>query len=249
MKRVIYLLICLNILLFARNNNESSSPLKPENFSMPDLKKSGNKNMINDLKVNEFYLNIDPQKLKEVQKKDKFNKHLLDKFDNISINQKPVVKSISSQDSISMHPYFTTVILLPKGSVVSFARGKMFEKILHDQNMVTIEIPNNFDRGNLVIVYSEKEQNKVLNIMVKRFDKTDIKKEVLNTVYSYRNTETLSDIEVLQAYVKQNRKYPNNEYNYLYIGDIAYRIVLDNKYGNVFVNGNKYRVENGIVRK
>ncbi len=250
MKKI--LIFCLlSISLFALEKGSQTSPLSPSNFSLPEEKsaRTKSKENIDDLKINKFYLDINPNKMKQVQKKDKSNTHLLDKFDNISVNQKPVVKSISSQESIAIHPYYTTTILLPKGSVISFARGKMFEKILFDQNMLTIDVANNFDRGNLVIVYSQKEQNKILNLMVKRFDKNEIRSEVLNTVYSYQDIKPMSDIEVIQAYVKEYKKYPTEKYNYLYIADTVYRIVKDNDYGNIFVNGNKYRIDNGIVYK
>jgi len=251
LKKIVILCLCISYALLARNTSDSNSPLKPSNFTLPDteVKRSKKAKKNKDLEVNKFYLNMNSNKLKQVQNKDKRNKHVLDKFDNITINQKPVIKSISSQDTISVHPYFTTTILLPKGSVISFARGKMFDEILHDQNMLTIDVKNNFDRGNLVIVYSEKEQNKILNLMVKRFDKREIKREVLNTVYSYRNFEPLSDMDVIQAYIKEYKKYPNDKFNYLYVADVVYRIVKDNDYGNVFINGNKYRVDNGIVYK
>lgn len=251
MKKIIILSLCFTALLLARNTRSDDSPLKPSNFSLPEEQKTRNRSakQLNDLNINKFYLNIDSNKMKEVQKRDKSNKHLLDKFDNITINQKPVIKSITSQESISIHPYFTTTILLPKGSLISFARGKMFDKILFDQNMLTIDVNNDFDRGNLVIVYSEKEQNKILNLMVKRFDKNEIKRDVLNTVYSYQNYTPLTDVEVIQTYVKEYKKYPTEKYNYLYVADVVYRIVLDNDYGNVFVKGNKYRVDNSLVYK
>lgn len=251
MKNILIFCLCFSSIILARNVEVSNSPLKPSNFNLPEDKQiRGRSNeKIDDLNINKFYLNIDSQKVKEVQTKDKSNKHLLDKFDNITINQKPVVKSITSQDAISIHPYFTTTILLPKGSIISFARGKRFEKILFDQNMLTVDVDNSFDRGNLVIVYSEKNQNKILNLMVKRFDKSEIKKEVLNTVYSYKNYKPLTDVEVIQAYIKEYNSFPMKKFNYLYVADVVYRIVLDNEYGNVFVNGNKYRVDNGLVHK
>ena len=251
MKRIVISCLCVSNLLFALNNNNADSPLSPKNFSVPELNKNQNRknDEIQDLKNNQFYLGLDKNKVKEVQQKDKINKHVLDKFDNISINQKPVVKSISSQDAIALHPYFTTTLLLPKGSVVSYATGKMFQDIKHSQNMVTVDIPNDFDRGNLVIVYTLANKNRVLNVMAKRFDKKEIRREVLNTMYSYRLQPDLSDLEVLQAYVKEYRKYPTKKYSYLYVGDITYRIVQDNTYGTVFFKGKKYRVENGIVGK
>lgn len=237
--------------LYAREGSATTdSPLKPENFSIPETDKNNrNADKVDDLKVNEFYLNIDSKSLKEVQSKHKENKHLLDGFDNISINQKPVVKSISSTDTIAMHPYFTTTILLPKGSVISYASGKMFNSIKHSQNMLTVDIANDFDRGNLVVVYSEKEQNKILNVLVKKFDKNEIKSEVLNTVYSYVNVPELSNIEVIQAFIKEYGRYPQKKYEYLYVGDMVYRIVTDDKYGDVFVKGKKYRIDRDIVQK
>lgn len=251
MKFIIIICLLSISILALENRKDSSSPLKPGNFSLPEEKpaRGGSSKDLDDLNINKFYLNIDPNKMKQVQSKDKSNIHVLDKFDNITINQKPVVKSISSQESIAVHPYFTTTILLPKGSIISFARGKRFEKILYDQNMLTMDVDNDFDRGNLVVVYSEKEQNKILNLMVKRFDKNEIKSEVLNTVYSYKDLPLMSDVEVIQAYIKEYKKYPTDKYNYLYIADTVYRIVKDNDYGNVFVNGNKYRIDNGIVYK
>lgn len=247
MKKIALLCLFCIVLLYSREAT-SSSPLQPENFTIPETNNKS-KNSTDDLKINEFYLNIDPKSLKEVQGKHKENKHLLDSFDSVSVNQKPVIKSISSTDTIAMHPYFTTTILLPKGSVISYASGKMFNSIKHAQNMLTVDIANDFDRGNLVIVYSQKEQNKILNILVKKFDKNEIKSEVLNTVYSYVEVLELSNIEILQAFVKEYGRYPEKKHEYLYAGDMVYRIVTDDKYGDVFVKGKKYRIDREIIQK
>jgi hypothetical protein len=251
MKKVC-LVVCLFIgSLYAKGYSKGDSgPLSPVNFQNPLEKTKGqSREKIEDLKINKFYLNMDAQKLKEVQQKDKKNKHALDMFDRVKINQKPAIRSISSHKAISMHPYYITTVLLPLGSKITSAQGKRFKNINFIENVMTIEVNNDFDRGNIVVLYAHNKQNKYLNIMVNRFDLAEIKRDVLDLTYVYRDIQEYTDLEIIQKYQEVYGVLPSKKYSYLYVGDIAYRIVKDVQHGNIFIKGNKYRVDNGIVYK
>lgn len=245
------LILCLCLInVFARSyGNDNENAIDPKNFIVPMEKGKIDKEEIEDLKINKFYLEMDKEKLKEVQQTDKKNLHALDQFNDIKINQKPAIRSISSHKAIAMHPYYITTIMLPIGSNITNVQGKRFKKISFVENVMTIEVENSFDRGNIVVLYSLNKQNKYLNIMVNRFDLNEIKKDTLDLTYVFRDIPEWTDLEIIQKYQEIYGTFPNKKYSYLYIGDIAYRIVKDKNNGNIFIKGNKYRVDSGMVYK
>lgn len=199
-----------------------------------------------DLRIKKFFLNISPKQAHEVIKKDKDMKELLDRFDDVIINSKPELRPIASQDSIMVHPYFTTTILLPTGSEISYVDSSAdFEVLKFDQNSIMYRPKKDFEVANLSILYSLNNQNRVLNLIVRRYEKN--KDNQLNLVYSYRDIPKLSPMQVMATYFMENGKYPDSKYEYIYIDGIYYRIVEDEKYGTINIKGKKYRVDNQKV--
>jgi len=201
-----------------------------------------------DLKVNKFYLNINPKDIKRLQKKDERIKQTLDKFDGAILNYKPVIRPLSTNDEIMVHPYFSTTILLPNGAKISYPDISFTPATLKvQQNTVLLRVKKDFEIGNLTLIYNLNKVNYVLNIMLKRYDrkKTD---EKLSLVYSYKNIKKQDDLEVISKYVKTYGRYPNRKINYIWIDGIVYRIIQDRKNGNVMVNHRKYLIDTGDVR-
>lgn len=249
MKKIIFNTILLTGFL---NAEHLGIPLAPENFkdtktiyypNRPADQQPNNNPNVGDVEINKFYLDMDNGEIKGLQKRDKEIKHLLDKFDSVRISQNPLVKSILSQDEIAVHPYFTFTILLPAGSKITLAQGKSLEKISFNENIVLFDVNNDFDRGNLIILYTDKNnKNRILNILVRRFSVDEIQNQELNTVYTYLDQKILKDEEVLEAFYKQYKKSPDKKFNYLYVDDMVYQIVEDEINGNLYVKNKKYRI-------
>ncbi|ECL2591750.1 TPA: hypothetical protein R8E37_001749 [Campylobacter coli] len=246
MKKISFLCLALINILFA-------NPLEPKNFIGPtqqDIQeKKGNTDNLNDLKANEFYLNLNPEEIDSIQKKDNEIREAFDRFSQKEINYKPVIRPIASMDSITLHPYFTFTLLLPQGSVISHIDSSSPMAVLkYENNAVLIRPNSDFKIANLTILYKLKDVNHILNILATFYEKNN-ELDKLNLVYSYSNLKKLDDLEVIQAYIKEFKSLPKNKYSYIQINDISYRIVEDSKYGNVFIKGKKYRVDNNTIYK
>jgi hypothetical protein len=242
-KIVLAAALCSSMLLAVQNNTENEM-FSPETLKALNEKEAATKTP-EDLKQNNFYLNINPQDIKRLQEKDKTIQEHLDKFDGAILNYKPVIRPMMTNDEIQVHPYFSTTILLPVGANISYADISITPEILKaEQNTVLIRIKKDFEIGNLTLIYKIGDTNYVMNIMLKRYDrsKTD---EKLSLVYSYEKINKKNDLEVINAFVKTNGKYPNKAINYIWLDGITYRIILDNKNGNVMINNKKYLVDIG----
>ncbi|ECK2550129.1 TPA: hypothetical protein ACX8VE_001484 [Campylobacter jejuni] len=244
-KKILFCILSLQTFIFA-------NPLDPKNFVAPsqiELQNSNNSQNFNDLKANEFYLNLDPKEIDSIQKKDQEIREAFDRFSQKEINYKPVIRPIASMDSISLHPYFTFTLLLPKGSIVSHIDSSSPMAVLkYENNAVLIRPNSDFKIANITILYKLNGVNYVLNILATFYEKNN-EMDKLNLIYSYSNLEKLDGLEVIQAYIKEYGFLPKTKYSYIQINDISYRIVEDEKYGNIFIKGKKYRVDNNTIYK
>ena len=227
----------------------NSNPLQPQSFKplseveIAQQKKGG----VNDLEIKKFYLDIDPNEIKDVQKKDKELKETFDRFDDALVNYKPIIRPISTMDQIMAHPYFTTTLLLPKGSEISFVdMSSEMEVLKWDQNTILLRPKKDFTIANLTIIYTLGDKNYVLNALVKHYERKHTE-DRLNLIYSYRDVEKVDDLEVVQIYAKVYGELPKKQYNYVYIDDILYRIIEDEKFGKVMISGKKFRVDTGTI--
>ncbi|TEY00711.1 hypothetical protein [Campylobacter sp. US33a] len=243
--RKILLAICVTSYLFCA---EANNPLAPQNFIQPKAIEQNQNKDLNDLKTNEFYLNMDVNDIRNIQSRDKELKDALYQFSQKEINYKPVIRPISSMDTIQLHPYFTHSILLPEGAVISYVDSSVEMAILkYENNMLMLRPKSNFDIANLAIVYKLDEKNQILNILAERYSVRDGEK--LNQVITYKNIEKRDPLYVIQAYRMQNGKLPDKKYNYIKIDGIDYRIVEDNQYGNISIENKNYRVDNNVIYK
>lgn len=234
-------------LIFA--NIIQADPLAPKNFISPSINElqQNNNQDLSDLKSNEFFLNLNPNEIEAVQKKENQVKEAIDRFSQKEINYKPVIRAISSQDTITMHPYFTFSILLPKGSVISHIDSSVkLATLKYENNAILVRPNSDFQIANLTILYKLGDENHILNLLARFYEK-NAELDKLNLIYSYIEAPKLEDLEVLNAYIKEHNAYPTQKYSYIQINDISYRIVEDSKYGTLFVNGKKYRIDNGSV--
>lgn len=245
MKKLVFLSLLGLIFLKA----EESNPLAGSTFAPPTPQQEAqNPNAAQDLKIKQFYLNMPKDQIHEVIKKDKEVKEALDRFDDVIINSQPEIRAMSSQDSVMVHPYFTTTFLLPTGSQISFVDSSAgFEVLKFQENTLMYRPKKDFDTANLSILYSLNKQNHVFNIIVKRYEKSADNQ--LNLVISYKDIPKRSSVEVLQAYIKEYGYLPKDEFSYIYLDDILYRIVQDDKYGNLMIDGKKYRIDNQKIYK
>lgn len=227
-----------------------ANPLEPKNFIEPsELEVRQNGNNYEDLRRNDFYLNTQEEEIKEVQKQRERTKEAYDKFSQKEINYKPVIRPIASMDSITLHPYFTFSLLLPAGSIINQVDTSLPMAVLKFENNALLVRPNSdFKIANLTILYKLGDRNHILNILARFYEKNE-ELDRLNLVYAYVADKKLDDLEVVNAYIKQNGSLPKQKYSYIQINDVSYRIVEDDKYGSVFIKGKKYRVDNNVIYK
>lgn len=227
-----------------------ADPLEPKNFNQPnELEVKQNSNNYEDLKTNGFYLNTDEDKIGRVQKRDDELREAYDKFSQKEINYKPVIRPIASMDTITLHPYFTFSLLLPAGSIINQVDTSSPMAVLKFENNALLVRPNSdFKIANLTILYKLGDKNHILNILARFYEKNE-ELDRLNLVYAYVADKKLDDLDVVNAYIKQNGSLPKQKYSYIQINDVSYRIVEDDKYGSVFIKGKKYRVDNNTIYK
>lgn len=241
MKRLVLFVLFLSFL-------NAQSPLDPKNFSMPSKKELQNNKDIEDLKTNNFYLNLDESEINETLSQDRNIREAFDGFSQREINYKPVIRPIASMDTISLHPYFTFTLLLPAGSVISHIDSSVAMAVLkYENNAVLIRANADFQISNLTILYKLNNKNQVLNILANKYEK--INGEKLNLLYQYENNQKLDKMQVLHTYIKEYGNYPTQKYSYIDIGGVTYRIVEDNKYGDIFLRGKLYRIDNNVIHK
>lgn len=241
----------LFLVFFALFTHLYANPLEPKNFvskSQQELQNPNAAENVSDLRANEFYLNLNADEIKAVQDREREVREAFDRFSQKEINYKPIIRPIASMDSISLHPYFTTSLLLPSGSIIAHIDSSTPMAVLKYENNAILVRPNaDFKVANLTILYRLKDQNHILNLLANFYEKDS--EEKLNLVYSYREVGKLEPLEVISAYIKEHNSLPKQRHSYIQIDDISYRIVEDEKHGNVFIKGKKYRVDNGTIFK
>lgn len=203
-----------------------------------------------DLRIKKFMLDIPDNKdiAKDAIKRDKETQEILDRFDEATINSQPEIRPMSSQDSVMVHPYFTTTFLLPTGAEISFVDSSIPAEVLKfDQNTLMFRPKKDFEIANLSVLYSIEKQNYVMNLILSRYERS--KDNALNLVISYVNKPKREPHEVIYEFFRQYGKYPTDEFSYIHIDDILYRIVLDDDRGYIHINGRKYRVDNQKIYK
>lgn len=246
-KRVIFLLFTVTGALYS---NSATGALKPQTFFQPSQTeiRQGASSM-EDLRTGNFMLGLSPKEIDAVRKKEQEVIEAFDGFTEKEINYKPLIRPIASMDTITLHPYFTFSLLLPRGSVITHADTSSNMAVLkYEQNTIMLRPNSDFKVANITIIYNLKEENKILNILATRYEKNGDNK--LNLVYSYSDTPKLSASTVLETYIRETNSFPTEEYSYININDISYRIVEDRKNGTVFLpNGKAYRVDNNTIFK
>ena len=250
MRKIILVSALAAMTLFAANDKDGN-PLSPQNFRpLNEMENLNDNGVTNDLKIKKFYLDIDKDEVKEVQKRDKDLKEIFDEFDESIVNYKPFVKPISTVDKITTHPYFTTTILLPAGSVISSIDMSIEPITLkYEQNTILLRVKNDFRIANLTAIYSLDKKNYVANFLIERYDRANTD-EKLNLVLDYKNIKRLDDFEVVQIYRDTYHKDPTDKYNYIEIDGIFYRIIREDRRiasedGYIFIQNKPYRIDVG----
>ena len=242
-KVLIASILLANLAFGADSNN---NPLSPQNFkSQNDQEYLQDNGANNDLKVNKFYLGIEKDEIKEVQDKSQELKEIFDEFDESIVNYKPVNKPISTVDKLTTHPYFTTTILLPAGSVISSADISQEPITLkYDQNTILLRVKKDFRIANLTVIYSLEKKNYVANFLIERYKRANTD-EQLNLVIDYKNVRKRDDFEIIDIYTRVYGGYPTQKYNYIEVDGITYRIIRDPKFGGLHIGDMVYRVDTG----
>ena len=231
---------------FGVGGDDNSSIFKPE--TLKALNEQEAQKVPEDLAKNNFYLNINPKDIKELQEKDKTIKEHLDKFDGAILNYKPVIRPMMTNDEIQVHPYFSTTVLLPVGAKISYTDISIEPQVIKaEQNTILLRMKKDFEVGNLTVLYKIGEENYVLNIMLKRYDRA-LTDEKLSLVYSYQKLNVKSELEVMSEYVRTYGKYPTEKVSYVWLDGITYRLIEDKNNGTLMFKDKKYLVDIGNAR-
>jgi len=246
MKKILGTIALSSSLLFGVGAQSDNEMFKPE--TLKALNEVEAQKVPDDIAKNNFYLNINPENIKKLQEKDKTIKATLDKFDGAILNYKPVIRPMITNDEIQVHPYFSTTILLPVGANISYTDISIEPQILKaEQNTILIRMKKDFEIGNLTAIYKIGEENYVMNIMLKRYDRA-LTDEKLSLVYSYQKLNVKSDLEVMSEYVRTYGKYPTEKISYVWLDGITYRLIEDKNNGTLMFKDKKYLVDIGNAR-
>lgn len=138
-----------------------------------------------------------------------------------------------------------TTILLPQGSVISSVDISVEPITLKfEQNTILLRVKKDFRIANMTVIYTLEKKNYVANFLIERYQRENTD-EKLNLVLSYLNVAKKDDFEIINTYVKLYGKYPQDEYNYIDIDGITYRIIKDPKFGGLHIGKQTYRVDTG----
>ena len=246
MRKIVLAAALCSSFAFGVGGDDNSSIFKPE--TLKALNEQEAQKVPEDLAKNNFYLNINPKDIKELQEKDKTIKEHLDKFDGAILNYKPVIRPMMTNDEIQVHPYFSTTVLLPVGAKISYTDISIEPQVIKaEQNTILFRMKKDFEVGNLTVLYKIGEENYVLNIMLKRYDRS-LTDEKLSLVYSYQKLNVKSDLEVMSEYVRTYGKYPTEKVSYVWLDGITYRLIEDKNNGTLMFKDKKYLVDIGNAR-
>lgn len=190
---------------------------------------------------------------------------------NVSFLQNPVVKIIKPYDTIYVHPHFLTSIILPSNlKILSSDASFNAKQFKRTENHILLQVSRDFISGNIVVESSDqKNRNYIQQIMIKKleissredtgialdmkYSKYLIKDNYLSTIYRYKFLEKAEPIKVLEDYMTLNaindrdlrRVFKSDgDYDSIFIKDVIYFIIRDDKFKHFSYNGIGFRVSN-----
>jgi len=169
--------------------------------------------------------------------------------------------------------YITTIMLPPNMKIVNVQASFSAQILEFHKNMLRFRPNEKFVTGNIIITMTDNSKNYTMTIFVNRYFQKDCKinknsyicKRItgeysdskdskrykytydnLSAMYVYKNPIKVDSLNAMALYEKlKGRLHLVREQDYVMFNyrGITYKIIKDNKFGDVYYRGNKYRVE------
>ncbi|WP_152633050.1 hypothetical protein [Aliarcobacter butzleri] len=213
---------------------------------------------------NNFEMNADEAIFQNtINSRDKFNK-LLSETLNIDYMMTPEVRPFKTTDTIFVHPHHITTIVLPVDIELKVAKASFPTDVFDlNENSILIKPGREFHTGNIVVTATNKNENFIFNILIKKietsfvhfdsdYNKYLIEDNYLSLIYQYERKNLDDKFNVLQNYLKTNniksddlsRIFTNEgDYDMLMFKGVTYYIIKDSRFGNINYGDVDFRVD------
>lgn len=207
-----------------------------------------------DLNLNRAYLQLysDRERIREVRAKSDAIDKELDGTADLAESLKPLEKPMTTLDSLYLHPMRSVSVMLPQGSKITHIAPTFDSKFIeYDEktptNIFTILSMPSFTSGDVTIYYSRGERNYLLKLICEKYSQVGDSTKKYHGVIVYKDYKELSPFDVMEAFRKEYGKYPTETFSFITIDRVVYKIIQDEKYGQLSIpNGKRYRIETNI---
>lgn len=204
-----------------------------------------------DLNLNKAYLELfyNKEDIRRIRSKSEIIDKELEGVAGFSESYKPLEKNIQTVDKIYLHPKRSVTVMLPKGAMITRITPTFDTKFIeYDEanptNLFTILSMPAFVSGDLTVYYTLNDQKYVMKLVCEKYSQNEDTFKTYHAVIAYRQAKILPPFDVLEAYRKEYGSYPGNQYSFVSIDGVAYKIIEDALYGALTApNGKKYRIE------
>jgi hypothetical protein len=193
------------------------------------------------LKENYDFLEISKNYLEthQIHEKVKLTNRTLKQLNNINFALSPKVSPIKPFDTLEVHYVYPLKIFLPENfTVTSSNLSNSTKQPTNSQNVITVNVDNNFQSGLLDIVYVEGSNLKKGNYLSIKLDKyvysdeSELDNHKLFTQIKYFKSEKIDNNKILSALKSFEYELPHSQVSYMgTIYDIKLVNVID-KDGN-----------------
>lgn len=259
-KKHIFLSVLLSVSLFGEQKPQQVTPFNGQypfdntQLSVPPI-----------VQKNRFELNIDKEVVENQMRSIEKTEQILDGTLDLSVLQKPLIKTMKTIDTIYLHPSFITTLVFPPEVTITQALSSFNTAVIsHSQNTLILQPSIDARNGNIILSISDGNKNSVIQIFVKQYfrdascKKSDnqyrCSNDFLATTIKYIREENLSvdkKLSVIDEYFKLNnirhlRLEKNLDYVQIEINKMTYYIIRDDEFGEIFKDGMSLAVRTSI---
>lgn len=242
------------------NTNNNNGGYSSNNNSSTSMEKA----IVDETSKNNFEMNADETIFqKTINDTDRYNKMLSETL-SLEYLMTPEVRPFKSMDTIYIHPNHITTIVLPEDVELKTAKSSFPTELFElNENSILIKPSRAFNTGNIVITATNKKENYLFNILVRKiensivsfdndYNKYLIENNYLSLVYKYERKQIEGKYEILQKYLKLNniKSYDldvlfekEGDYDMLISKGITYYIIRDDRFGYINYGDVNFRVD------
>lgn len=256
--------------LYAEKTITLKYPIKelPANYesSNNSYSNSNNKdnNIVSETLKNNFEMNSDETIFqKTINDRDKYNK-MLNETLNLDYMMDVSTRPFKTIDTLYVHPNHITTIVLPEDLELKTGKSSFKTDLFElNENSILIKPNRDFSTGNIVITATNKKENYIMNIILKKIEKSIvsfdsdynkylIEDNYLSLIYKYERKNIVDKFEILQKYIKLNKISPNDlerifsvegSYDMMMFDGITYYIIRDERLGTLNYADINFRID------